>query len=112
MENREYTELLGQIEQVKDITNKHNIFDYDFQLEKIKANLNNGEYLVSFMGQFSAGKSRLINNLLRRDLLPVHITETTAMITFIKYGSEEKAVLYYEGVLQTPALTSMKKRLA
>ena len=53
--------------------------------------------LLTFMGQFSAGKSRLINNLLQRPLLPVHITETTALITNIRYGEPERMELTREG---------------
>ncbi len=53
------------------------------------------EYLLVVMGQFSAGKSRLINNLLQKDVLPVHTTETTAVITFIRYGEDEYANLTY-----------------
>ena len=52
-------------------------------------------YLVSFMGQFSAGKSRLLNNLLGREILPVHGTETTPIVTFIRYGEDEKATVRY-----------------
>lgn len=53
------------------------------------------KYFLTVMGQFSAGKSRLINNLLDKDILPVHIRETTAFITSIEYGEEECANIFY-----------------
>ncbi len=53
------------------------------------------------MGQFSAGKSCLINNLVEKEVLPVHITETTAIVTFIRYGKEEYAdFVYKDGSVQ------------
>ncbi len=51
------------------------------------------QFVLSFMGQFSSGKSKLINNILKMDLLPVHITETTATITFIQFGEESQGKL-------------------
>lgn len=54
-----------------------------------------GMYFVAFIGQYSAGKSYLINNLLERDLLPQGTVETTPLLTYIRYGAEEKAHLYH-----------------
>ena len=72
--------------------------DYSAKLSHLKQTIEKMEFMVSVMGQFSAGKSKLINNLLEKEILPVHITETTAVITLIKYGEQEKAeVLYKDG---------------
>lgn len=68
--------LIDDVKLIKDLSEKNN-------------------YLVSFMGQFSAGKSRLLNNLLGREILPVHGTETTPIVTFIRYGEDEKATVRY-----------------
>lgn len=54
-----------------------------------------GQYFVAFIGQYSAGKSYLINNLLGRDLLPQGRVETTPLLTYIRYGAEEGARLCY-----------------
>ena len=54
-----------------------------------------GEYYVAFIGQFSSGKSSLINNILERDVLPQGSLETTPLMTYIKYGEQEKAIVYY-----------------
>lgn len=76
------------------------------QIDKIKENSN---YILSFMGQFSAGKSKLINNILDRNILPVHITETTPIITFLSYGKEEYAVLNYKnGITENIAVEKVK----
>lgn len=65
-------------------------------LEFVKNSLCNKEFLLTFVGQFSSGKSKLINNIINRDLLPVKIVESTQVPTFIKYGVEEKAFIFYE----------------
>lgn len=58
-------------------------------------------YFVAFIGQYSAGKSCLINNLLNREILPKGITETTPLLTYIRYGEREQARLHYlDGAVQ------------
>lgn len=57
--------------------------------------LNEREFLLPFMGQFSAGKSKLINHILGRDILPTRRTETTAFPTYIQYGEEDVAILIH-----------------
>lgn len=53
------------------------------------------EYLLPFIGQFSAGKSKLINRLIGKDLLPTKRVETTAFLTYIGYAEKEYAALEY-----------------
>ena len=65
------------------------------QLKRIEELLDDNRYLLAVMGEFSAGKSSLINNLFEKQVLPVHRTETTACVTFIKYGDEERVELLY-----------------
>ena len=70
-------------------------------LEQMARTLEDGTYFVAFVGQYSAGKSYLINNLLRRDLLPLGTTETTPLLTYIRYGAHEEARLHYcDGAVQ------------
>ena len=66
------------------------------QLKRIKLSYEEKRCQLTFMGQFSAGKSCLINHLLGRSVLPVHISETTAVLTNILYDDEENAVIFYQ----------------
>lgn len=50
------------------------------------------QFYLPIVGQFSAGKSHLINNLLGQDLLPSLQAETTAILTFISYGPAQASV--------------------
>lgn len=75
--------------------------DYLIQnIDSMKKAINNKEFLLSFVGQFSAGKSKLINNIIGQDVLPVHISETTQVVTFIKYSAVEYANIFYTDLTQ------------
>lgn len=78
----EAAEFLGQTEQ-------------KYIIEQTERSLNDGTYFVAFVGHYSAGKSRLINNLLDRDLLPLGVAETTPLLTYIRYGEREEARVHY-----------------
>lgn len=53
-------------------------------------------FFVTVWGHYSAGKSRLINNILEREILPVQTRETTAVLTYIYFGIEEQCKIVYE----------------
>ncbi len=61
--------------------------------------LERNEFTLAVVGEFSRGKSSLINTLLESDeLLPTSIKPSTAAITILRYGAEPKAdVLYTSG---------------
>ncbi len=84
-----------RIEKIMEISKYLGDNDSVAVLKRISNSLEEKTCYLSFMGQFSAGKSRLINNLLKRDILPVHTTETTALPTYIFYGTEESAGVFY-----------------
>ncbi len=58
---------------------------------KLKAAIENLENLFSivFIGEFSTGKSSIINTLLGQDVLPEGITPTTDEITVMRYGDQK-----------------------
>lgn len=59
---------------------------------RISSRLGLGPFSVAVVGEFSRGKSSLINDLLDQELLPVGDTPTTATLTKIRYGSQPKLV--------------------
>ncbi|MBR0262183.1 MAG: dynamin family protein [Selenomonadaceae bacterium] len=65
------------------------------ELQSIKEQADSGNFFVAFIGQYSAGKSSLINNLLGRQLLPGGRVETTPILTYISYGEQEGGRLFY-----------------
>ena len=53
---------------------------------------------VPFVGDFSSGKSTLINTLIDRNILPTAITPETAVPYELYYSPEERMELYFDGV--------------
>ncbi len=68
-----------EIEKLTEISEYLKDMDTTVLLHNIKDMLENGNYVLTVMGQFSAGKSTLINELLEKEVLPVNKTETTAI---------------------------------
>lgn len=51
---------------------------------------------IAILGQFKSGKSSLVNNLLEKNILPVDVVPTTAIVTTLQYGSKPKLFLSLE----------------
>lgn len=66
-----------------------------YMMEGIKRLEDRGEHFVTFWGHYSAGKSRLINNIIGRDILPVQSRESTAALTYIRYGNLEQCIVHF-----------------
>ena len=74
------TNLLSEIEILSD----ENLKD---KLKSVIENLDN-LFSIVFIGEFSTGKSSIINTLLGIDALPEGITPTTDEITVLKHGDQ------------------------
>ena len=49
---------------------------------------------VAVIGEFKRGKSKLINALLGKDVLPTGVTPVTAVPTLVRFGPAARAVIY------------------
>lgn len=79
-------------------------------LAVMRQNLAANKYYLPFFGQFSAGKSKLINHLLGFDLLPTKSQETTAFITYISYGySNAVTVKYSDGQTEMIGISEVRQ---
>lgn len=54
-------------------------------------------FYLTFAGQFSRGKTTLINAMLGMDRLPTGIVPITSVITAVSYDTHERVVLHFEG---------------
>jgi ribosome biogenesis GTPase A len=54
--------------------------------QRLFVRLNEPTFSVAVAGEFSRGKSTLINRLLGADLLPVGDLPTTALLTHVRHG--------------------------
>lgn len=57
---------------------------FSSRAQELLDDLNNKEFRVSIVGEFSAGKSTFLNALIGKDILPHAVNETTATVTYIK----------------------------
>lgn len=79
------------------------------KLERLKELSDKHRFFVTVWGHYSAGKSLLINNILGKDILPVQTRETTAVLTYIQYGTlEECAIVYEDGTSSNYELSVLK----
>lgn len=88
--------MLEYLNRLEEITSYLNDDFLKNKINLIKDAINDRKFLLTFVGQFSSGKSRLINNILDMELLPVRILECTQVPTFIKYGQDERAIIFNE----------------
>ena len=63
-------------------------------VQALKEKNQSKNFKVLVMGEFSAGKSTMINALIGEPILPERALTATAIITEIKYGADKKAVIY------------------
>jgi predicted acylesterase/phospholipase RssA len=89
-------EYLGKLRQLKDVCSKNSLpptiiekIDHTIkEITEFKAK-------IPLIGRFSAGKSRLINAWLGKDILKVDTDPTTSLATELHHGEEENAELHY-----------------
>ena len=78
-------------------------------LDHLIACMEGKQYYLPFIGQFSAGKSKLINRLIGKEVLPTKSVETTAFLTYISYAEEEWASLeYVDGTKESIEISRIK----
>ena len=65
------------------------------RIDEVKKKIEEEKYYITVTGPFSAGKSSLLNCLLKEDMLPEGPTPTTCAVTFVHYGQKEKKI-YFE----------------
>lgn len=84
-------EVLECLEKAKDFLTSNG---YEHQAETVDSqmqNLKNGEFSISVVGEFSAGKSTFLNALMGEKILPSFTNETTATINFLRHKSKSES---------------------
>ncbi|KAA0259407.1 hypothetical protein FHQ18_00580 [Deferribacter autotrophicus] len=85
------------LRKLREIINKYNdypwynelkLFDDKYKIQDLEEEINVFKPKIAVIGEFSSGKSTLINSFLAEDLLPAKYQPTTVFITEIKYSSD------------------------
>lgn len=90
----------------KDIVNSDKLYDLLNKYSKkentgdvLKAiidNINSPEIIIPVLGMQGMGKSTIINSILSENILPNDADETTCVPVEVKYGEDEKAIVYFK----------------
>jgi GTP-binding protein EngB required for normal cell division len=68
--------------------------------------LRSGEYTIVVVGEFSAGKSTMLNAMMGENLLPAYTNETTATVNFLRHEEQasngEKGCVFYNDSTSEP----------
>lgn len=85
--------------------------DKQQKIEVMQESVSGQELLVPIVGEFSAGKSTMINTLLGNNVLPVAITPETSLATELHYtdGEEFAEGILFDGNSKRYAISDMKK---
>lgn len=71
---------------ISDVKNTKTIKAFPYLLETLKNTefeLENNEFKITIVGEFSSGKSTFLNAIIGKDILPHGVKETTAAVTYI-----------------------------
>ncbi len=86
------------------------------QIAKQRQNLENGEFSIAVIGEFSAGKSTFLNALMCERILPSFSNETTATINFLyhkdKAENGESGCVHYKDGTTKPLETADFKTIS
>jgi GTP-binding protein EngB required for normal cell division len=84
------------VDLVERVCKEYHITSLDHQIEACKNLFVESPFIdVAILGQFKAGKSSFINNLIGKDVLPVGVIPVTTVITRLRYGQKERATVKY-----------------
>lgn len=85
---------LNVLKEISEIKSLGRSSDFKETYELFKNRLNDDEFRIAVVGEFSSGKSTFINALIGKDILKHGATETTAVITKIKNVKPDDKLSY------------------
>jgi GTP-binding protein EngB required for normal cell division len=84
------------LNQVADVCRQFEINSLRLQIEACEKLIADDESIdVVVLGNFKAGKSSFLNNLVGENILPVGVLPLTAIITRLRYGDSVKATVHF-----------------
>lgn len=80
--------FLDDLSTIKDAIQKVNLDTTS--IDKLHEEISNMELLIPVVGEFSAGKSSLLNSFIGKDVLPTGIAPETALAAELRYDTDER----------------------
>ncbi|GHV63625.1 hypothetical protein AGMMS49587_14290 [Spirochaetia bacterium] len=106
------TRIKELIKDAKALNKPKSVGNVVLRINRIADQLNNDFYQILFVGRYSAGKSTLLNRLMKRNILPEDNLPTTQTLTWILHAKEpslEKAAWNYGDDVKFDDLESLKR---
>ncbi len=66
------------------------------EISKVSHKLQSQRFRLSVIGEFSQGKSTLLNALLREEIQPVRVIPCSGTVTALRYGTQKRVVCRYK----------------
>jgi len=103
------SDIRGHLEILASACNRFQMVSLTRQLEASQTLLSENPPIdVAVLGQFKAGKSSFLNNLIGQNVLPVGAIPVTTAITRVQYGIREKAFIrHFNGTMTEVPLTDV-----
>lgn len=86
----------GQLATLREAARQSGLAEATVLVDAIERAAKDDVCTVAVLGEWSRGKSTLLNTMLERDLLPVDVRPTTASVVQIRHGEREHAVVLME----------------
>jgi predicted GTPase len=91
-------ELRGQLDRVKGVCAQiSGLGQIEKKIEELEMKLVSQEIIIPLIGEFSAGKSALLNAVLGKEVLPIDILPTTFTINEVRFSKEKDRIEIYYG---------------
>ena len=74
----------------------HNFYPLRSEIFQLRQKLQSQQFRLSIVGEFSRGKSTLINALVGEQIQPVRAIACSGAITVLKHGSKKRIVCHYK----------------
>ncbi|WP_292779717.1 dynamin family protein [Nostoc sp. NMS9] len=98
-ENRKQLETYcGQISQIVKDCNERSFLPYTLieEIEKVSKKIKLQRFRLAVVGEFSKGKSTLLNALLGEEIQPVREIPCSGAVTVLKYGIQKRIICRYQ----------------
>ena len=96
---RKKESILKLLEEAIIFYTNEQMYDKVNAFQKLSENLKSGEFSIVVVGEFSAGKSTLLNALMQKRILPSFSNETTSTVNYLRHKDKsrnlESGTVYY-----------------